>query len=352
MKELLIIGNDQFGYHTDSFKYCEYLRTKYAISYLCFDKGFEKKSLKSVSVIYIPRTGTKLFRSLHFVKRALIEIYRTKGLIFLIYWKFFFLFPILFPWKKMILDIRTLSVDSDANKRYQADKLLRKSTFFFIHITVVSEGVRRKLKLPESKSSVLHLGADPLSHKMKKYDAIRLLYVGTLNGRRLLDTLKGLLFFLNKYTNYNITYDIVGDGEEYEEIRNYIQQNDLGNKVFLHGYQSHDRILHLFDSCNIGVAYVPIEEYYQDQPVTKVYEYAMSGLFTIATNTRSNQEIIDDRNGILIDDTPVAFGLALEKIVSRLNKMDFNLISESLKQYTWENIVESDLCPVLDRLYR
>jgi hypothetical protein len=36
-KKLLIINKIQFGYHTDTFKYCQYLKDEFDITYICFD---------------------------------------------------------------------------------------------------------------------------------------------------------------------------------------------------------------------------------------------------------------------------------------------------------------------------
>ena len=35
--KIVIINKTQFGYHTDYYKYCEYLKDDYDITFLCFD---------------------------------------------------------------------------------------------------------------------------------------------------------------------------------------------------------------------------------------------------------------------------------------------------------------------------
>lgn len=36
-KKLLIINKDPFRYHVDTYKYCQYLRDRYDITYICIE---------------------------------------------------------------------------------------------------------------------------------------------------------------------------------------------------------------------------------------------------------------------------------------------------------------------------
>ena len=73
MKKILFIDNQQFGYLTDSYKYCEILKDRYEITYLCFDKGFEKQTVEGVRVKYVSYLGNKKVRGIRFILRALYE---------------------------------------------------------------------------------------------------------------------------------------------------------------------------------------------------------------------------------------------------------------------------------------
>ena len=54
MKErLLIINKEQFGSLTDSYKWCQYLRDDYDITFICFDSGRDKLSQDGVIVKYV-----------------------------------------------------------------------------------------------------------------------------------------------------------------------------------------------------------------------------------------------------------------------------------------------------------
>ena len=71
LKKILFITNQQFGSHTDSYKYCEILRFKYDITYLCFDKGLIKSDLDGVKVEYVSYKGCKTVRGIRFILRYL-----------------------------------------------------------------------------------------------------------------------------------------------------------------------------------------------------------------------------------------------------------------------------------------
>ena len=74
-----------------------------------------------------------------------------------------------------------------------------------------------------------------------------------------------------------------------------------------------------------------------------------SGLFTIATGTIENVKIINNSNGVIIQDTPEAFSEAIYKLY--LNRFELNdkTIRSSLQKFTWSNIIENKLKPVLNQ---
>lgn len=250
----------------------------------------------------------------------------------------------------MILDIRTLGVSKDNNLRKRTDAAIKKNTEIFDYVTIISEGLRKKLSLPEEKSAILPLGADAASKTTKSFDKLRLLYVGTLSNRDIHKTIEGVAIVVNKEKLQNIHYDIIGDGlgNELEELKQLVAEKGIENYVTLHGYIQHNKLQSFLDNCNIGVSFVPVTEYYEYQPVTKSFEYILSGLYTIATNTYSNREIITKENGILIEDTPESFAKAILEIYSRKETIDGKVISSTLQEYKWENLVNNKLKPILD----
>src|SRR5699024_2778090 len=149
----------------------------------------------------------------------------------------------------------------------------------------------------------------------KDFSTLNLLYVGTLNNRNITQTIEGLSIFLknNPKVKNITTYDIVGDGDEYSQLMALVDKLSLNHIVKFHGRVPHFKLKMFFDRCNVGISYIPITEYYNYQPPTKTFEYILSGIPCIATQTFENQSLVVADNGILCEDTPVGFSKALKK---------------------------------------
>lgn len=345
---LLIVSKEQFGYLTDVYKWCEYLKDSYEITVLTFDDGKEKHMMDGVLTVYVPNARLRLLRGILFMIYSTLFILLSKGKIIVCFFKECILFKKLMPWKHLILDVRTMEVLPDRHKRESSDRLLKECCLVYDFITVISEGLRNKLSLSLEKSAILPLGADVMSSTSKEFDYPRLLYVGTLFNRHIEITLEGLAKALSS-SPFDVHYDIIGDGKngELQLLKEKISELSLEPYVTLHGYISHDKIKPFFEKCNIGVSFVPITDYYDFQPPTKTFEYIMSGMFTIATSTSANQDIITDVSGTLINDDSDSFASVLLEIKDRLHSFNEDLIRDTLKSCTWQNIVEKELKPIL-----
>lgn len=348
MQKILIISKGQFGYHTDIYKWCEYLRDEYEVEVITFD-GRTKVIMEGVKVHYVSNIGYRTFRGIKYILTCLWHILFFKGIIFVCYFKECRILKWCFPKKKMFLDIRTLNVNANEEIRKREDSLIMKATKLYDFVTIISEGTREKIFIPQEKSAILPLGADVVSESKKNFDSIRMMYVGTLFNRDIHKTIKGLSLALQNNNSLNIHYDIIGDspGNELIELKQLVRECNLERYVTLHGYIQHSRLKDFFDECNVGVSFVPLTEYYEHQPVTKSFEYILSGLYTIATNTYCNMEIITPENGFLINDTPESFADSIEYIVQNTSSFDSDIIRNTLLEYKWGNLVNKYLKPVL-----
>lgn len=347
MKKILFIDNQQFGYLTDSYKYCEILSDRYEITYLCFDKGFKKQIVEGVRVKYVSYKGCKTIRGIRFILRAVFKAAFFNGFIFVIYFEHFDLIKRLLPWKRMHIDIRSLSVSPDDGIREKMDNAIRHAVALFDTASAISQGVIKKIGAAK-KIHLLPLGADIISNSEKNFDKIKLLYVGTLNNRDILKTVIGLKKYIDLHPDIEIKYEIVGDGNDFCDIVDYIEKEKLASFIFCHGWVHHNQLKQYFDRCNVGVSFVPITDYYEYQPPTKTYEYAFSGMYTIATGTEANKEVINPQNGIIIDDTPDDFAKSLDFIWSSRKQFDSNVIRNSVLNNSWKLIVNNYLEPILN----
>ncbi len=351
MKKILIINKSQFGYHTDYYKYCEYLRDEFDVTYVGFDGGRKKLQMENVNIKYVSYKGIKLIRGIRFICNAIFTALTFNGIIFIHYFENCQLLKILLPWKKMILDIRTLSISPYDKQRIREDKKLQKASRHFNFITIISEGLRKKIDLDNKKSAILPLGSDIISKSNKDFFQLNLLYVGSLDGRNIHHTIEGLSIFLKRNPEItHIAYHIVGDGRQLPELKKMVSEKGLTNVVTLHGKIPHFELQPFFDKCNIGVSYIPMTEYYEFQPPTKTFEYILSGMVCIATNTYENRLLINKENGVLCNDNPESFANALENIIAKKDLYNSEKIRKTLQRYTWENIVNFNLKPILNAI--
>jgi hypothetical protein len=355
MKKLLIINRAQFGYHIDSYKYCQYLKDQFEVTYICFDSGKDKVEESGVNIIYVPYNKSFIKKGISFIQACRGQIKNnTYDIVFIVYFLMSSFIKIGFKKENFILDIRTGSVNQSSKKRFTEDTILKLESLFFKNITIISECLRKKLKL---NGHILPLGSDPFSNNIKSYDNINLLYVGTLNGRDIYKTVLGLSDFLKQLKeddiSLKITYDIIGFGTTQDEtiLKNTIQEENLNDIVVFHGRKMHNELIPYFNKANIGVSYVPITEHYQCQPPTKTFEYINSGLYCIGTNTNENKNLINENNGILCNDSIESFSHALMTLINKKNIIDSLKVSKSLKQYYWKEIVEQNLLIYMESFF-
>jgi len=350
--KILFINSMQFGYNTDAYMHCYYLRDKFDIYYLCFDSGKKKIGMDGIKIRYISYEGSFFIRGIRFIIYSFFRLCFFRGLIFVIYFPGAIYLKKFLPWKKMILDIRSLGISPDSSYNIKFNSELKNTALLYDHITIISEGIRDKLGLPLNKTTILPLGANPVSEKKKQFKSLNLFYVGTLSNRDIEKTIYGLDKFIRRNNDVDITYDIVGDGHynEIEELQELSKKLGLCNIVKIHGRIANSELKPFFDKCNVGVSFVPIRDYYEYQPVTKTFEYVMSGLYTIATCTHENKKVINDVNGILIKDNDDDFCRALEYIIKNRKIISTLNISNTLYEYKWEKIVNNRLYPLLIKL--
>jgi glycosyltransferase involved in cell wall biosynthesis len=242
--------------------------------------------------------------------------------------------------KKFILGIRTASVHFRKRKRRIDNFILKSESFVFKHITVISKDLAKSLGLG-SKAKIMPVGAEARSPR-KSLDSIRLLYVGSLTNRNIHETLYGFAKFNKHYgKSVELSYTIIGNGygNELNVLKKIVRQNSLDDIVQIRGQIPHDKITAFFDQHNIGIAFIPMTEYFDVQPATKMFEYLLAGMPVIATATRENSAIINEFNGILIQDNSESFYRGLVRLYKNIATYDSRRIREMAMPYSWESII-------------
>lgn len=351
MKRILFISPEQFGYLTDHYYLSLYAKNKYKVTFVCFDKGYKKMDAQGIELIYLDYNCGKISRSINFIKMSLLICVKKKiDIVFCVHTKFSLIFGVLIKAPLKILDIRTGSLQKSKFKRNLINYRIKLYSLFFKKVTIISESLRERLRLPESKCTILPLGAVVFDDSLKEYDKLNLIYVGSLHMRSIEKTIDGLSLFLhNNKVNLDINYDIIGFGhkEDEEKIKKYILKNSLEKIVNFHGRISHSELQPFFKKATIGVCFVPQTPFFDIQPSTKLFEYAMSGLINIATNTFENRKFITPENGVICEDNALAFADALQAVYNNLHQYVEQEIRDSLSEYSWENIFVTKFEPVL-----
>lgn len=351
-KKILILSTAQFGYSTTTYKYCEYSLEEFEITYLGWDYNLPKVELPSVVVKYIRRDSSLLKRNFTLLQSFHKEIQNGYDLIFLTYVRGISFLRILNPNSKFLMYIDTFGVMSNAKKRFIYDTVLKLEVFFYTNVALISDGLAKRLG--RKNYEILPLGGMCFSNSLKSFEKLELLYVGTLENRRIIDCVKGFHKYLRKYEikQNDIIFKIIGDSpnQELDEIKQYVKSNSLSEYIYPIGYVPQKDLTPYFKSANIGVSYIPMVPYYEYQPPTKTFEYLISGLPVIATGTYENRKLIASWAGVIINDNADDFCEGIARLQSRKNDFCSERIRKEYSKFTWKKAVTSHFIPIIKKI--
>lgn len=351
-RRILILASAQFGYSTTTYKYCEYALEHFEITYLGWDYNLSRIELPGVTVKYVSRDSSLLKRNLKLLQSFHKEIQNGYDLIFLTYVRGISFIKMLNPNSKFLMYVDTFGVMPNAKKRWFYDTVLKYEVLFFSNVAVISDGLAKRLR--RKKYEILPLGGACFNKEPKSFEKLELLYVGTLDNRNIIDCVRGFHKYLQKIglEGNEAIFKIIGDGpnNELEEIKNYVEVNNLSEYIHVLGYLPQKQLIPYFKSSNIGVSYVPILPYYEYQTPTKTFEYLISGLPVIATGTYENKKLIKPWSGVIIEDNADSFCDGINAL--QLQKKEFcsNRIRKGYSEHTWENAVKFHFTPLVKKL--
>lgn len=349
-RRLLIICRDQFGYHLPTYYYCKHGAARFEITYIGLDAGHPRLELPGVQAKYVFKSRAKIARYMGLIRSAARGSAPEQDVVLIKYFPGCAFIRLLNPSRHYILDIRTGSVAHNRVRRMLANMLIRFECCFFRHIAVISRSLAERLWLP-TRRHIVPLGAEEIAASSTPPNGLHLLYVGTLNNRRLEDTIEGLDQFLKRVGDtVRVSYSIVGDGHrgQLTMLRAMVRDRGLCDVVQLPGYIHRERLAPYFHKCNVGVAYVPRTPFFDVQPVTKTFEYLFAGMPVIATDTLEHRRVINKDNGILVDDTPDGFCEGLMQFHRTRHRFDPEVVRDSCRDSSWHRIVQDNLVPYLE----
>lgn len=350
-KKLLIITIHQFGYQTDYYNWCSYLVDKFNITYFEFDYCKPKIEMDGVTKISISSKGSFLLRNYRYYLKLQKILKANQYSNIVVTGSNLAFIPRLFTLeKKVLFDLRSIAVHDSKLKRLVYNLINMFCLRIYFHNSIITDNIRKFYKLSLRRCTVLPIGANILSTIDKSFDVLNLLYIGVI--RQGFD--RSIFGFKKFHDNHpHSTYTIIGDKEiggvdTARSIVSTIESLNLSNNVKFLGRLQHIECRQYFDRCNVGVSFIPVKPYFDNQPPTKNYEYMLSGMACIATCTSANKKMIFYNNGVIIKDSADSFAEGLEDIYKRKQIFNSKIIRALQHENTWENIVSKILLPLLD----
>lgn len=339
--KLLFVSKRQYGYLTDYFRFYNLINPSwngFEAYFFCTDEGKERYSDPFGKVNYVPSTKDFHKELISYLNNndydVIIGAY-YRGL----------------TWmsrrerKKLVLDIRTCSTDSNPYRRFAKDLFMKAELTRVKHKSILSHSLASKLGLKDYH--YLPLGGDMINYGNRIEKSLTLLYVGVIrDGLQLM--VRGFDKFASN-TNVEANFIIIGDGKPYyvKQMLDEIASSINNKRINYKGYVKYSELEKYYRMANVGVAYIPQREYFEMQPATKTYEYLLAGMPCIATATFENRQIINNENGVLCDDHPDSFAKALEHLWENRKIFDPDKIRNKMSEYTWRNILIKRLYPIL-----
>jgi len=352
VKSLLFINPGPFGSLTDTFYYCKILKDKYDITYLGFDESKPMVEMNGIRIIHLPGSGKKLRQKLLFVKK-IREITRDYEFNFiLIYYYIGCSIIRLFLKNNLVVDIRTSYISKNLFRRILSNSIMSLEVRFFEYKSVISESLARYLWLG-SKLHILPLGAPSFPLIKKDFNSLNILYVGTFHQRNIVNTILGFTRFMSRHNNQlTAKYTIIGFGTDVEtqEIKDAIASSGISDSISYDGIIRYPELIKYLEINNVGISYIPLRKYFDNQPPTKTFEYLLSGMAVLATDTSENRKIINDSNGIIIGESVDDICFGLEHIYLNRVKYISEYIQNDSCKYSWDNIVNFNLVPYIESL--
>jgi len=262
-------------------------------------------------------------------------------------------YPILYDKNKFVMMTFTPAVNPSKYKRAFWDLYERLSFVGYKRFLIGTEPMIQAFHLQKKKTYLVRWGMNPISIKPKQFDKIRMLYLGTLTGRDIHKTIYGLKEYLASNPEVEVErYDIIGTGrKEYINlIENAIKETGLSNIIHLHGYLNDIDIIPFFDEANIGVAYLPNTSYYNNVVCTKVIEYLLSGIPSIAVTTNANKKFINELNGELIEDNEHSFADGLYRMAQKFSSYSSEEIMKTVDKESIPYQVKYNIVPTFNNI--
>lgn len=328
--KIAIVSSVQYGYHTDYYKIYKEAKAEYSdnVLFFCPTQNKEKIDAHDENIIYLSNLPLRM------------QLKKLDGLLmrykFNLVWLSYFKGCSKITKKdNIVVDIRTASTSSNPLKRMFNNLIMLIELKRFNKVSILSHSLAREFRI--KKYYYIPLGAD-ISKCIECSPKRQLLYIGIIR-----DGLHEMVKGYNKYVKENKNPPdlvIVGYGKKkiVKIMLEEIEKCEIKNKIKFLGFIKHDDLQVIIKESMVGLSFIPQKKYFDFQPPTKTFEYLLSGIPCIATNTYENKRIINYINGELCDDNADSFYLALCKTMKRVTEFNSDAIIRSVELNSWSNI--------------
>lgn len=343
----------QFGHSANHRDICENLSENFIVDYISFDLGFKayennktrlhyvkmKKNSKTLSFIRFFLTAIKLSTRLKPKYIVVVISTQTINSIF-----FFLLTPFLYHKSFKYLDIRTASVNQSLYKRKLENYLVKLLSKLYHTVMVFNNEIRKIIGVNIKKTVCIPLGGSAISGEMRNIDGLQLIYIGAYINRDIDILVKAYASFIKEFSPNNSKLTLIGYGDkELFKLKQLVNSLGLSKYVYVFDRMTHNELKSYVEKANVGISFVPINAYYNHQTPTKILEYGLSGLFTIATNTAASQKIINDINGVLCEDNVDSLKNAIFNVSKNNLYFNHEEIKKTFHSYDIKNIVNDKM---------
>lgn len=337
------------------------LKEKYNIYVLAQKSslGFEIKSIKGVTVIEVPYLNIPYFGALLFNIMAFIKLRAFNFDVIIVNHGLFitaYLYKKLYKESKIVLDIRSIPVDSGGLRLLLNDACLKYSlnSNILSGITIITESMFNYLKkknavnlrLPVAfwssgvnKSIFMPIHKTSSKYFEKSDDLFIIIYHGTLSqGREILNLIKAISLLVEEGFD-NIKLLLVGSGKDENHFKEEVVRLGISDYVIFTGIVPYNDVPTVISIADLAVIPFPKSEWWEYQSPMKIFEYLAMGIPIIATDLQAHTHISDSIT-LIPDNYPETISHYIKifmklDIVSR-KKLEEIAIKDSNK-YTWES---------------
>ncbi|WP_304544081.1 glycosyltransferase [Sulfurimonas microaerophilic] len=265
---------------------------------------------------------------------------------------------LIFPQKKIILDIQTPLLIEGQHQKYILSEGQQQS----IHIDAIFTLDKNSALswLPNFTKPIFEypLGIDTdvflnnIDNKNVLQESKKYVYIGAVHPKRKIDIMvHGFIDYIQE-TRSKDTLDIYGGGPLLDEIKKIVKIRDAEKFVNIRGLVEHSRLALEVSNFDVGIAWVP-KETFNDSPSLKVFEYFLANLSVIATNTNAHLKLKKEDNYNLFYSSDTREGLKNslidlqdKELAENEKKTNYQIV---LKR-SYENIFQTSILPYIKKI--